>query len=168
MEVTYELTERDFVEAYSTHRSRTSSGKWTRGIAYLFCAIILAALIFAGIAAHGSFQLQNMVTLVILAAGWFVVLRYLPQFNVRRQFRKQPGAHGPRTVAFDAEGSHWRWDGGSSDVAWKNYIQWIEGDKQILLYGSPACFNMLPKRVFDPGQLAELRELLKQNIQPKK
>ena len=117
---------------------------------------------------HADARFSGELTLAFLATAWFAVLSFLPRFGVRRQFRNQPGVHGPRTVVFDAEGAHWRWDGGSSDVAWKNYIQSIEGDKQILLYGSPAAFTMIPKRTLDPAQLAELRELLKQNIQPKK
>jgi hypothetical protein len=84
---------------------------------------------------------------------------------MKQQFRKQPGAQGPRTVTFDTDGVHWRWDGGSADVAWKNYIRWTEGNNQILFYTSPACFNIVPKRALDAAQLAELREMLKQNIQ---
>ncbi len=65
---------------------------------------------------------------------------------------------------FDAEGTHWRWDGGSADIEWKNYIRWVEGKGQILLYRSPATFEMLPTRALLPEQLTELREMLGREI----
>jgi len=65
----------------------------------------------------------------------------------------------------DSSGAHRRWNGGSADVEWRNYIRSVEGKNQILFYTSPACFNILPKRALAVEQLSELRELLKQNIQ---
>ncbi|MGO8793202.1 MAG: YcxB family protein [Candidatus Sulfotelmatobacter sp.] len=88
-------------------------------------------------------------------------------WSARRQFLKQPGAHGLRTVLFDDLGAHWRWNGGSSDIEWKNYVRSLEGLNQILFYTSPACFNILPKRSLSPDQLNELRTLLAQQIQTK-
>ena len=71
----------------------------------------------------------------------------------------------PEDLTLDASGAHWRWNGGSSDVDWKNYIRWAEGRNQILFYTSPACFNILPKRAIAAEQLNEIRSLLNQNIQ---
>jgi len=68
----------------------------------------------------------------------------------------------------DASGAHWRWDGGSSDVEWKNYIRSAEGKNQILFYTSPACFNLLPKPVLAAEQLTEIQSLVQQNLQPRK
>ena len=67
-------------------------------------------------------------------------------------------------MLIDAEGVHWRWNGGSSDVAWKNYIRGLEGKDQFLLYTSPACFNIIPKRVLTQEGVLELQGLLKKNI----
>jgi hypothetical protein len=164
MEITYELTEKDFVEGYRIHRQRSSSGNWTPSV-YMFWASILAAVIVGLTNQHG---IKGMVILGFMAFAWAALVSFHSRSSVRRQFRNQPAVHGPRTVVFDSEGAHWRLDGGSSDVAWKNYIQSIEGDTQILLYGSPASFIMIPERILDSAQLAELRELLKQNIQPTK
>jgi hypothetical protein len=91
-------------------------------------------------------------------------VRLYPRWSMQRQFHKQPGAHGPRTLMLDGAGAHWRWNGGSSDIEWKNYIRYVEGNSQFLFYSSPACFNILPKRAIASEQLNELRELLKQNI----
>ena len=64
----------------------------------------------------------------------------------------------------DTVGIHLRWDGGASDVEWRMFIRWLECKNQFLLYTSPACFNILPKRAFVPQQLSEFRALLQDNI----
>ena len=55
---------------------------------------------------------------------------------MRRQFLQQAGAHGPKTLTLNASGASWKWNGGASDIEWKNYTQ----------YTSPAWFNIPPKR----------------------
>jgi YcxB-like protein len=151
MQITFELTEQDFVEAYKTHCSRGPSNKWRKAIWFVFLVVFLGAFILWAIANNTS-ELSSYFPLAILGVGWFVVIRWFQRRSMRKQFRDQPGAHGPRTVTFDGEGAHWRWEGGSSDVTWKHYIRWIEDDKQILLYSSPAYFTMLPKRGLSPEQ----------------
>jgi hypothetical protein len=163
MQITFELREQDFVEAYKTHCSRGPSSKWRKAIWFVFLVVFLGAFILWAIARNTT-DISNYVVLAVLAVGWFVVIRWFQHRSMRKQFRDQPGAHGPRTVTFDAEGAHWRWDGGSSDVAWKNYMRWLEGEKQVLIYNSPANFSMLPKRALDAAQLSELREMLEQNV----
>ena len=64
----------------------------------------------------------------------------------------------------DAVGVHLRWNGGSTDIQWKNFIRHLECENQFLLYSSPVSFSILPKRALTPEQLAEVRALLAQNL----
>ena len=116
----------------------------------------------------GAIRSGNTKTLLpffAVVALWLLLLAGLPlSLSARRQFLKQPGARGPRTVVFDDIGAHWRWNGGSSDIEWKNYIRSVEGENQFLLYTSPACFNIIPKRAIGEARLNEIQGLLKQNI----
>jgi YcxB-like protein len=100
-------------------------------------------------------------------AIWLAILFFLPRWNAGRQFDKQPGAHGIKTVLFDDTGVHFRWDGGSSDLGWKHYVRWLEGKNQILLYPSPILFNVISKRGVSPERLAEIRLLLAEHISTK-
>jgi hypothetical protein len=168
MQIGYQLSEKDFVEAYAAHCSKNPSLKWNRAISYGCLVLVLGAFIFYAIARNPPFNLTSYLPLLALAVMWFVIIRYYARWTVRKQFRNQPGAHGSRTVTFDTDGAHWRWDGGSSDIAWKNYTRWSEGKNQILFYTSPACFNILPTQGLSSEQVTEIRELLKQNIQPAK
>lgn len=166
MEIAYELTQNDFTEAYTAHRSRNSAIKWTRTIAF-WLVIAFASFVF-----YGSMKARNTMSLLpffFLAILWLAVFRgIIPRWYMRRQYTKQPGAHGPRKLMLDASGAHWQWNGGSADVEWRNYIRSLEGANQILFYTSPSCFNILPKRALNPAQLSELRALLAQNIRTEK
>ena len=166
MEIAYELTQNDFKEAHTAHRSRNSAIKWIRTIAF-WLVIAFASFVFYGsVKAHNTMSLLPFFFLAIL---WLAVFRgIIPGWYMRRQYTKQPGAHGPRTLTLDASGAHWRWNGGSADIEWKNYIRSVEGKNQILFYTSPACFNILPKRAIAAEQLSELRALLDQNIPSRK
>jgi hypothetical protein len=166
MEIAYELTQKDFTESFSAHRNRRPWLKWTRRIVVWLVLLTSALLLFGAIK---SGNMRTLMPLFGLVAMWLAIIAGLPSWwSSRRQFLKQPGAHGRRTVVFDGAGAHWRWNGGSSDVEWKNYIRSLEGKNQILFYTSPACFNILPKRAIVEDQLTELRSLLDQNIQSRK
>jgi hypothetical protein len=165
MQINYQLSEDDFVEAYGVHRDRTAFKKWSMRL-FIALIVFMSVVVFAAaLVDHSQQAAKNLFLFTVLLAFWIVTLSAFPRWNMRRQFRKQPGAQGPRTVTFEADGAHWRWDGGSGDIAWKNYTRWVEGKNQILFYTSPACFNILPTHGLPPEQILDLRELLKQNIQ---
>jgi hypothetical protein len=164
MEITYELTQKDFTEAFSAHRNRRAIIKWIRTIIFWVVILGLAFLLFGAIRSGNTRTLLPSFAVIAL---WLLLLTGLPLWlSARRQFLKQPGARGPRTVMFDGTGAHWRWNGGSSDIEWKNYVRSVEGPNQFLLYTSPACFNIIPKRAIEEPKLSEVRSLLEQNIPP--
>jgi len=165
VEITYELTKQDLVEAYTAHRNRNAFRKWVR-LLFLWGLGLFAALTFLGFLIKPSaFMARTLGPFWGLVVMWIAVLWLVPRWSMGRQFTKQPGAQGPRTILLDASGTHSRWNGGSGNVEWKNYVRSVEGKNQILLYTSPACFNILPKRGMTPEQLAEVRSLLQANIQ---
>jgi hypothetical protein len=168
MQINYQLSEKDFVEAYGVHRNRTPFKKWSMRLFIALIVLMAVAVFAAALIDHTQQAAKNLLPFTGLLAFWIICLWIFPRWNMRHQFRKQPGAQGPRTVTFDVDGAHWRWDGGSGDIAWKNYTRWIEGKSQILFYTSPACFNILPTQGLPSEQITDLRELLTQNIQPAK
>ena len=73
-------------------------------------------------------------------------------------------AHGARKIVADADGLHVAWTGGSANMNWSNLVRYIEAKNQFLLYTSPACFNIIPKRALTPEQLSDFRSLLQERI----
>jgi YcxB-like protein len=164
MQIDYELTQGDFIEAFTAHRYRSVGRKWLTRL-FMSITLVLAAILLSGLIlkpdAHDAKILTPYFVFTFL---WIGAMLVLPRRSAKKQFLKQPGAHGPRTILIDAMGVHWRWNGGSSDIAWKNYVRAVEGRSQFLLYTSPACFNIIPKRALSSDGLLELRRILEQNI----
>jgi len=162
MEIEYELTEIDFADAFAAHRKGNSAASRRLVIVFWIGIAFSSYVLYGAIRTHNALRLLPLMLLAIL---WITLVEVFPRRNMRRQYAQQPSAHGPRQLVLDASGAHWRWNGDSADVEWRNYIRTVEGPDQILLYTSPACFNILPKRVLTIDQLSKLRVLLLQNIQ---
>lgn len=170
MEINYELTQQDFQEAVLAHRRRSVGARWTWRIMKVL-GILLIALMVIGILS-GSAQpreewLPNFAPFFGAAAVWAALIWAGPWWSARNQFLKQPSAKGARSLALDDAGLHWRWTGGSADIQWMNLIRAHESKHLFLLYSSPACFNIVPKRALSPEGLACFRGLLQQHIAAK-
>lgn len=164
MEVTYELTQRDFYDSFIAHRNRSTFSKWSFRIAALIAAVFIGIGLL-GLVIHPSVRaVKDSGPLVIVALFWIGLLWTLPWWNAKNQLSKQPGAKGSRTMLLDNAGIRWQWNGGSAQIEWGNFIRWVECDTEFLIYSSPACFNIVPKRALPPEQLAEFRALLAQNL----
>jgi hypothetical protein len=164
MQIHYELNQSDFIDSFAAHRNRNTFLKWLRRLLVSFAILVVIFLAFGLIVKPNAQDAKNLMPFFGLVVMWVGILWGLPRWSARRQFLKQPGAQGQRNVLLDSSGVHWCWNGGSAAIVWKNYVRSVEGKKQFLLYTSPACFNIIPKRSLTPEGIIELRALLKQNI----
>ena len=160
MEITYELTQKDFFDSIIAHRNARWSFRIALGIALLSGAVFVVVIV----AQPALRTTTNAVTTVALIAFLVLCTWIAPWRAARNQFRRQPSAHGPRTLTLDSKGMHWRWDGGAADVEWKNVTRYLEAKDGFLLYVSPAVFNMVPKRALSASQLNDLRSLLAAHV----
>jgi hypothetical protein len=164
MEIQYQLTQKDFYEALVIHRNKVSLKRWPFRIVALFFVGMLLFGSYDIVVRQGDKGLASYAPFFAFTALWVALLWWSPRWSARVQFRKQPSVQGSRSVTVDASGTHSRWDGGSADVEWKNYVRFVEGRNLFLIYTSPACFGMVPKRAFDEPGLATFRNLLQENI----
>lgn len=166
VEVTYELTQRDFFDSLLAHRNRSTFAKWSfrvaASIVFIFAGLGLVLLTIR----PDAKSLANLAPVFALAAIWAALLWGSPWWAARNQFSKQPAAQGPRTMLLDSGGVHWRWSGGSADIEWKNFIRFQETKNQFLLYSSPACFNVVPKRALTLDQMSLFRQLATEHLTP--
>jgi hypothetical protein len=164
MEVTYELTQRDFFDSFIAHRNRSALAKWSFrlivSIVFTFLGIGLISLAVR----PNSQNLSALVPIFAIAAMWVALMWASPWWAARNQFSKQPSAKGSRTMLLDGTGVHWRWNGGSADIEWKNLIRFQETKNQFLLYTSPACFNIVPKRALTLDQMGAFRKFVAEQL----
>ena len=168
MTIQYQLTETDFYESFLAHRNGRSFSKWLIRAALACLVLGILANIWMYFTNHLKGSLTSALTpLVLVILMWLFILWGMPRWTAKNQFTKQPSAQGPRTLTLDEDGVHWRWNGGSADIEWHNLIRFYEAKNQILLYSSPACFNIIPKRALSPEELQDLRAVLEQKIAKK-
>ena len=154
----------DFVEGLKAYRQRSTYHKWMWRLLPVIPISLVCLSIFLYFADSGTQALSNLFPLLVLTVIWSFFLWISPWLGARTQFRKQPSAQMLKTLLVDDSGVHWRWDGGSADIDWKNYLKWQESKTQFLLYTSPVLFNMIPKRILTQDQVSEARLLLSENI----
>jgi hypothetical protein len=164
MTTTYELVQRDFYDAILAHRNRSILTKWLlRFLTFMWvaCAVITALAMAMRPDLHPQ---QNFLPIVFIGMFWMLIFWGSPWWAARNQFLKQPSAQGPRTLLADAAGIHWKWNGGSSDIEWKNFVRFHETKNQFLLYSSPIIFNVVPKRALTLDQRDDFRLILTENL----
>lgn len=163
MELTYAWTQKDFYNSFLAHRQRSVVSKWTFRLLFVFI-FLLPAISLLTLATDRQTTFVSVVPLFALAAFWAIFLWGTPWWSARTQFLQQPAAQGSRTMALDDSGVHWRWKGGEADVEWTNFIRFLESKTLFLLYTSPVCFNIVPKRAFAPGETESFRGLRQENL----
>lgn len=167
MTLTYELQQRDFYEALVAHRNRSAWTKWfLRFMVIVLLLLIGTVVLGAALIPDFHFAKNNSLSLLLLAAFWTFFLWGQPWLAARSQFGKQPSAQGPRTMLLGDAGIHWTWNGGSADIQWRNFVRFLESKNQFLLYSSPACFNIIPKRALTTDQIDTFRKLVAENMLP--
>lgn len=167
MEITYELTQKDFVEAFIAHRNRSALLRWLfRLCAFLFFVCIGLGL-FGSIFIPQLF-LSSYLPLLLLGLFWIFLLWIAPRLMARTQYKKQPAAQGAIVFAVDTAGVQWKWDGGTSNIEWRNFIRISEAKNHFRLYGSPVYFHIVPKRAFTAEQMADFQTVLKTKMTPDK
>lgn len=163
MQVTYSLEQKDFYHSLVAHRERTAILKWSYRLlcGFLFLLPGVGLVVFA---TDPHSKLATAIPLFVLAAIWAMLIWAAPWWSARSQYLQQPRAQGPRTMTLDGSGVHWQWKGGQADVQWTNFIRFLESKSVFLLYTSPACFNIVPKRAFAPEETKSFRDLLQEKV----
>jgi len=164
MQVTYELTPRDFLESFLAHRNRNTFVKWLFWLAAAVLFLVAGEALLL-LATRPSIEILCRVALPVgLAAAWAALMWILPWWQARTQFAKYPPAQRSRTLLVDAMGVHWRWPGRAVDTPWNNVFRSLEAKNHFLLYTSPGSFNIVPKRALTPEELSDFRSLLAQHL----
>lgn len=163
MELTYTLSQKDFYDSLVAHRERSTVLKWS--IRLLFtCTLLLPVFGLVVVIIDRQARLLSVAPLFGLVAFWAIFIWGAPWWSSRVQFQQQPAVQGSKTMTLDGSGIHWQWRGGQADVEWTNFIRFLESKTVFLLYTSPVCFNIVPKRALTPGETDSFRRLLQEKL----
>jgi len=101
MEVTYELTQKDFYDSFIAHRNRNALSKWAFRLLGAFSILFLGLGLLGVVIRHNSQSWTDFGQWVVLASLLAGTVWVLPWWNARNQFVKQPKAKGTRTMMLD-------------------------------------------------------------------
>jgi hypothetical protein len=165
MIVNFQFTLADYRNAFRAHYRKGASvfARWMLKLVLVVGALFLLLSVLFVIT--GQRALNVVLPPFLLGAFWIWIgmgKTYL--LSARSQFAKNPVLREPRRIEFNDDGV--KTDSGiaSSQAEWKAYLRYVESKDTFLIYTSPACFVIVPKRVLQPEQVNELRQLFQTHI----
>jgi hypothetical protein len=165
MIVNFQFTLDDYRNAFRTHYRKGASAytRWMLKLTLIIGVLLLLAGVLLVIT--GQRALGVVLPPVLVGALWtWLGMGKTYLLSARSQFKKSPVLREPRRIEFSDDGV--KTDSGiaSSQVSWKAILRYVESSDTFLLYTSPACFAIVPKRVLQPEQVIELRQLFQTHI----
>lgn len=165
MTIEFQFTLDDYRKAFRAHIKKGASGftRWLMrfslagGVFFLLMGILFLLT--------GQRAPKVMLPPLLIGAFWiWIGMGGTYWLAAKRQFAKNPSLRQPRRVEINDAGVQIDAGVSSSSQTWQAYVSYVESKDSFLLYTSPACFNIIPKRILQPEQVNELRETLKSNI----
>lgn len=165
MVIQFQFTLDDYRNAFRAHCKKGASRltRWTMKLLLVVGVIffLLGILLFV----TGQRTPNVVLMLFFLGAVWiWVGSGQTYMLSAKKQFAKAPALREPRTIELNDDGMTTDAGVASSKASWQAYMRFVESKDSFLLYTNPACFNIIPKRVLQPEQVDELRQLLQAHI----
>ena len=149
MRSSYQLTEKDLLEAQTSHA----------GTLFRLGQFTGAVLIAVGIGGISLGQYaQSPVPIVI---GLFLIFRL--RLSAKFAFRRDFAGQGKVEVITSESGIQFLSEKGTSTCNWVSLLRYAETKHLFLLYPQSNIFNVIPKRAFTPEDVQAFRHVLQQN-----
>jgi hypothetical protein len=165
MIVNFQFTLDDYRNAFRAHFQKGAS-VFTR-CALRLGLVIGALFLLAGIllVITGQRALNVVLVPILIGAFWiWLGTGKIFMLSARSRFAKNPTLREPSRVEFNDDGGKSDAGFACSQAEWKAYLRYVESKDTFLIYTSPACFVIVPKRVLQPEQVDELRQLFQTHI----
>lgn len=153
MDFSFRLTEDDWRDAVSIH-SRSSLLRL--GGQLLFAGIVF---LLAVLSKHGPFMSLGFIYMVWSTYAFGKTL-LLPRLSAGRQFRGSLTANLNFSVNWSDAGLRYRTQMYDMNTVWGWHRCWAEGKRVLVVYDQLGGWLIIPKRIFDSGQLCALRQAL--------
>jgi hypothetical protein len=169
MDVTYQLTPKDFVQVARQRREWKREAAWfSLDIVWLLLWLLIAIGGVVAILAVGSKWPNSylglavvfflMILLAVPITRWALTVS-----GARKQFFAEPAASAAISLNVSTNGLCFRGMTYHGTPTW-SYIRWRESKNQFVLFTAPETCIIVPKRAFAPDQRNEFREYLRRYI----
>ena len=173
-EVTYQLTEADYISANRDWFGRALL-RWRTLIAASVMMVVIFVIGFAMARFLDGAPLIDQLGLGLSMAGmglvallFFFGLSFLllPR-RAKRLFRQQTSMHKPLRFAWSSEGCVQGSTHGEGTYVWSDLHRWSNGLSAVLIYHTDNLFFVLPRRVLTDEQHRDLVDTLSRSGLPR-
>jgi YcxB-like protein len=151
----------DYIDGYKAYAAR-SSRRWVARY-LLAMAVFLLVIGILGIRGPNASLNSALPAFLLSAFGFYYALTVWNR-AARRAFKQRRELSQEFAVEANDAGIALNGPISTMNWTWAAFIKFAEAEKLFLAYLSPCAFVILPKRIFAPGQVDELRELLRQKL----
>lgn len=172
MEITYTLSEREYLAANRAHVMHIFCNG--SGLIFPFLlGLAFAAFVFFNLDRY-ELQVRLMTALILMlgiaAAVWLIVvaLTWLTTpGRVRHLYQQQRLLREETRARWDADRFETASESATSRVPWGDFVRWIETDQALLLFPNDMLMYTLPKRVMDTATRDDLVSRLEASGSPR-
>ena len=169
MRISYRITREDYIDAQKLHRSKGRRAV-VRGFVVAAKVVVVACFVLVlvlAVVTKDRNSWSNLAPLLGLGVVWALLLWVWTPFSWRRCYAKDRRWQQQFTADISEDGIHLESVDFDANLKWTIYLRFIESNKVFLLYQTGRMFNLLPKVAFAPGEIEELRELLRRKLPDK-
>ena len=116
----------------------------------------LVTLSFESVSGAVELAIIVAITLVFTVPLCWLANYLLLPWRARRLFRQDKTLDREFQVSWSEQNVTYRWDGGSSNLAWSDLHRWHEGSRTILLMLNERLYHFLPRRAFGSADVEDL------------
>lgn len=122
----------------------------------------MAALGLTGLVLPG-YQFQETLVLILLIVFGLLILGRV-YVAARIYFKRDIGKVGKMDIDVADSGIRFASAKGNGECYWSAFVRYAETKNLFVLYQQSILFNAIPKRAFEPADLAAFQQLLQQNL----
>jgi hypothetical protein len=150
MHIEYQINEDDFVSAGRLFIKTRRATNFYRRVVVPALWVVFG---FSGYVIIRFARAWNPVLLLLVIPVLFPAFRLLIPWQLRRNYRKAPILHSPRTLDVDNNELHFASSFADTKTTWEPYIRFVENDRTfILVQQGNLQYFPLPKRELTPNK----------------
>ena len=165
--VIFTLNEQDLRQANGLHRWVILRQK--RTIIGLLLSWLVFVAIFAGYHAVSGMNTSSLIITTAVFAiaaipAMAIAIATIPLAiswcNIRQRFRHDKQISRPASISWDKDAYEVEQPGIKNHILWKDYMRLSENAKLFVFFLSDYQYQILPKRVLSPEQIADLQQTI--------
>jgi hypothetical protein len=161
MNITYKLTQDEYLQAVHLHYKR---GK-RRILTLAIYALVALLIVIVGTDFSNTREIiTNMIAAFFSISFYILFVRILSTYQAKSVYQKSTTLHSKVTLHISGKGIKLDKNHNNASIPWNAFSKWKKDERFYLLYTNPRQFNVIPIRAMSEMQENEFDTYLKKYI----